>query len=237
MTIEYSRYFINQRFDNKFANGLFALERNWVGPLKDNDGVFETLELFQEMEKQAMPCDKLNWRFQQALYRAYYDAYIKHRLAYETNLEAETLAILKKAKTLGSEAAMDKALAILAKADARDVASDLYIRVAVLAEALFQSIRMQHSVEKYHSQRYANLDDIHEPLNDREDIQEDIDDVRKLGSEQERLAKIAEIATKYSEKMAKAANKKGPENWPDWTVEFDNYQHKRSGLFKPLGNQ
>ena len=36
------------------------------------------------MEKSAPPAVSLNWRFQQALYRAYYDAYIYKRLLYET---------------------------------------------------------------------------------------------------------------------------------------------------------
>jgi hypothetical protein len=46
---QYSRYFISARYEQKFAEGLLALERNWIGPLKDNEGVYETLELFQDM--------------------------------------------------------------------------------------------------------------------------------------------------------------------------------------------
>jgi hypothetical protein len=104
----------------------------------------------------------------------------------------------------------------------------------VLAEALFQSIRMQHSVEKYHSQRYANLDDIDKPLTRRKKVVDKFDDIRKLSSEQARLAKISEITTDYAERIKKYTNKQAPTNWPDWTVEFDNYQRKRSGLFKPF---
>jgi hypothetical protein len=230
---EYSRYFISKRYEHKFAQGLFALERNWVGPLKDNEGVHKTLELFQEMEKNATPQDKLNWRFQQGLYRAYYDAYIRHRLIYEKGLEARAIDVLKNAKQLGSLAAIDKAQALLDKAQTQKVATDLRQRVFELAEALFQSIRMQHSVEKYHSQRYANLDDIDEPLNDSEDMKEDFNDIRKLGAEDQRLAKINQVVAEYSAKLAAYDNKTAPANWPDWTIEFDNYQRKRSGLFKP----
>ncbi|MHC4575055.1 MAG: hypothetical protein ACYS76_13145 [Planctomycetota bacterium] len=39
---EYSRYFISRRYEDKFARGLFGLERNWVGPLKDNESVYQT---------------------------------------------------------------------------------------------------------------------------------------------------------------------------------------------------
>jgi hypothetical protein len=231
---EYSRYFISRRCEDKFARGLFALEQNWVGPLNDNVGVYETLKLFQDMEENATPQDKLNWRFQQELYRAYYDAYIRHRLIYEMELESRAMDVLKNAEQLGSLAAIDKAEAILDRAEKHPVAADLRQRVFELAEALFQSIRMQHSVKKYHSQRYANLDDIDEPLTDREDMKEDFDDVRELGSEGQRLAKINELIKEYSAKLAAYESKTAPVIWPDWTVEFDNYQRKRSGLFKPF---
>jgi len=226
---EYSRYFISRRYEDKFARGLFGLEQNWVGSLKDNDGVYETLRFFQEMEKDATPQDKLNWRFQQGLYRAYYDAYIRHRLIYETELEARAMGVLKNAEQLGSLAAIDKAQAILNKAATQKVATDLRQRVFELAEALFQSIRMQQSVKKYHSQRYANLDDIDEPLTDLEKIQKNLGKIRKFGSEEQRLAAIKKI------EPSKSTWRPTPGAvWPDWTVEFDNYQRKRSGLFKPF---
>jgi hypothetical protein len=231
---QYSKYFISKRYEDKFAQGILALEQNWVGPLKDNDGVFKTLELFQEMEENATPQDKLNWRFQQALYRAYYDAYIKHGLIQVIGLQAQAMEVLGSAERLGSLAAIDKAEAILQRSETQRMATDLRQRVFELAEALFQSIRMQHSVKKYHSQRYANLDDIDEPLNDMDDLQEDLDDIRKLSSEQQRLAKIMEIMTDYASRLAASEHKTPTANWPDWTVEFDNYQRKRSGLFKPF---
>jgi hypothetical protein len=229
---EYSRYFISQRYEDKFARGLFGLEQNWVGPLKDNVGVYETLRLFRDMEKNATPQDKLNWRFQQALYRAYYDAYIKARLHYETELEQQALEALKKADQIGAIKAINEAETILNRAETQKVATDLRQRVFELAEALFQSIRMQHSVEKYRSQRYANLDDIDEPLNDSEDIKEDLDDIRKLDAEDQRLTKINQVIAEYSAKLAACENKRPATNWPDWTVEFDKYQRKRSAIWK-----
>src|SRR5262249_20534094 len=81
---EFSRYFIGERFADGFAQGLLALERNWVGPLAANAGVDTTLEQFQTMERTAPPQVLENWRFQQALYRAYYDYYIRARLHYES---------------------------------------------------------------------------------------------------------------------------------------------------------
>jgi len=225
---QYSRYFIGQRYENKFARGLFALEKNWVGPARDNEGVYETLKLFRKMEKNATPQMKLNWRFQQGLYRAYYDAYIRHRLIYESRLEAQALDILKNAKQLGSLTALDRAEALLDKATTQKPATDLRQRVFELAEALFQSIRMQKSVEKYYSQRYANLDNIDKPLNDRKNLKKKLDRIRKLTSEQERLAKLSKI------KGSKPSwHKSSGADWPDWRPVFDEYQRKRSGLYKP----
>ena len=196
IAVEYSRYFISPRYAQKFAQGLFALERNWAGPLKDNDGVYETLKLFQEMEKDATPREKLNWRFQQGLYRAYYDAYVKARLHYETELERQAKDVLKTAGQVGSLAAMDKAEDILDKAVTQKVRPEWRARAFEMAEALYQSIRMQLSVPKYQAirvNRGANLDEIDKPLNDREDLKERFDDIRKLQSEKEQLAAIAKM--------------------------------------------
>ncbi|MHC4337091.1 MAG: hypothetical protein ACYSTG_03970 [Planctomycetota bacterium] len=201
---EYSRYFISPRYEQKFAQGLFGLERNWRGRLKNNDGVLETLKLFQSMERKATPQDKLNWRFQQGLYRAYYDAYIKLRLEYETELEDKALAILKTAGEVGSAKALDAAEAVLDKAVTYKANSELRARVFQMAEALFQSIGMQTSVPRYRAKqisRGANLDMIDIPLNHSVSLKEAFDDVRKMGSEELKLAKIARIAAdNYSKK-------------------------------------
>src|SRR5262245_15290366 len=67
---EYSRYFIGTVHADRFAEGLLMLEENWQGPLRRNERVEQTLRHFQALERTALPQQKLNWRFQQALYRA-----------------------------------------------------------------------------------------------------------------------------------------------------------------------
>jgi hypothetical protein len=94
---QYSRYFIGERYTDDFAQGLLALERNWHGPLLANASVDSTLTQFQALEKKATPNDLKNWRFQQALFRAYYDAYVRHRLLYETDLEMRAMESLRRA--------------------------------------------------------------------------------------------------------------------------------------------
>jgi hypothetical protein len=193
---EYSRYFIGERFADRFAEGLLALEKNWDGPLSANEGVAGTLELFRAMEREAAPGDLLNWRFQQALYRAYYDADVQARLAHEQALQDKALEVLGDAGRTGTLEAMRQAEAILARAESERPAPELRARVFELAEALFQSARMQLSVPRYQAisvGRGANLDSIDEPLNERRALEKGFTRIRELESEDERLRALAEL--------------------------------------------
>jgi hypothetical protein len=100
---EYSRYFIGEDYAESFSQGLLALERDWRGPLLKNKSVDATLSDFRAMEKKARPADLKNWRFQQALFRAYYDAYVQHRLIFQTDQEARAMDALR-----GALAAKDR---------------------------------------------------------------------------------------------------------------------------------
>jgi hypothetical protein len=193
---QYGRYFIGDHYDDDFAQGLLALEQNWRGPISANSSVDTTLAQFRAMEKGASPALKLNWRFQQALYRAYYDAYERHRLLYETDLENQAIDRLRSAKELGSGPAMRQAEAILGRAVTNKTAPDLRARIFELAEALFQSIRMQLSVERYQAisvGRGANLDTIDVPLNNRVWLGEQLQRIGKIDSESDRLRQIDSI--------------------------------------------
>ena len=192
---EYARYFLSPKFEERFAEGLAGLEKNWESPLLKNESVPKTLNLFRELENEATPQDKLNWRFQQALYRAYYDAYVQTRLASENDRERRAMETLKSAPQIGALASLDQAEAILARVETEKAASALRARVFELGEALFQSIRMQLSAPKYQAKelsRGANLDAIDTPLNNRLQLENKFRDIRKLATEKEQLAAIAE---------------------------------------------
>ena len=193
---QYARYFIAPRWADEFAQGLLALERNWQGPLLTNAAVTTTLRQFLALERAATPQDLLNWRFQQALYRAYYDAHLRRRLISETELEARALDELRRAEQMGSRLALKRAERALDRAVTDPVGGAWRARVFELAEALFQSIRMQLSVPRYqaiHAGRGANLDLIDRPLNNRAWLREQFAEVRAIGDESQRLARIAEI--------------------------------------------
>jgi hypothetical protein len=183
---EYSRYFIGEQYTDDFAQGLLALERNWRGPLATNQSIITTLQQFRAMEAAAEPRTRRNWRFQQALYRATYDAYQHNRLIEETAQEKEAMKILAGARQLGALKAIDEAEAILDRADDPTNANPLENRVNELAEALFQSIGMQLSVAKYQAidvGRGANLDELNVPLNNRLWLKERFAALRKLDSD------------------------------------------------------
>ncbi len=135
--------------DDDFAHGLLALEQNWRGPLLTNRGVETTLLQFRDLERRVAPDVLANWRFQQGLYRAYYDAYVRSRLIYETSIEEQALSRLRRARDLGSLTAMQQAHAILNHALVEPPAAEWRARIFALAEALFQSVRMQLSVPLY----------------------------------------------------------------------------------------
>src|SRR5439155_16610313 len=193
---DYSRYFIGDANTEDFAQGLLALERNWRGALVTNENVFATLKKFQAMEASASPRLMSNWRFQQVLYRAYYDAYTRSRLLYETGLEDKAMTKLRDAKTSGSLAAMSEAESILERAVSNRVSTQWRARVFELAGALFRSIGMQLSVPLYKAEavdRGANLDNIDVPLNNRAWLKEQFAEIRTLSDEEERLRRVEEI--------------------------------------------
>jgi hypothetical protein len=195
--IEYCRLHFGPAVAEMAADGILALERNWEGSLATNGGVDATLALWQSLEAK-VPHLRENWRWQLCLLRAYYDAYTRHRLIYESGLEREANAALSEAGTLGVEAAMDKALAVLKRADTARCRSELRARVVALCDALFYSIGLQTSVAKYQAsgaERGAVLDYLDYPLNNRWWLEDEIAKVRAMPTEKERIARLEIVRT------------------------------------------
>lgn len=193
---EYARYFIGADYEEEFAQGLLALENNWKGPLLKNDAVAATFDQFRAMERRASPRTLHNWRFQQGLFRAYFDAYERNRLIDETKVENEAMDALRSAGTSGSLEAMKNAEEILNRPSANAVSAEMRVRIFQLAEALFQTIRMQLSVPLYKAigvDRGAHLDLIDFPLTNAPWLKAEFAKVRQSASEKERLEAIGRI--------------------------------------------
>jgi len=193
---QYAQYFIGVAYADDFAQVLLALERNWQGPLLNNPGVMTTLAQVQSLERAVTPQVQLEWRFQQAVYRAYYDAFLRTRLIHETDLEERAMEVLRRDDIMGSLIAMNEAEAILDRAVTQPAGQDLRARVFEMAEALYQSIRMQHSVPRYKAidaGRGGNLDLIDRPLNNRNWLKQQFAEARALPNERDRLKAIDAI--------------------------------------------
>jgi hypothetical protein len=187
---DYSHYFAGQEQAEGLSHGLMSLEENWRGPLAENTSVAVTLSQFQDMERSAAPEVIGNWRFQQALYRAYYDAYLQSRLVEETAQVQRAMGNLRRVDDIGWTSVplqigappsaeppngrdpmllLEEARSILQQTLIQSASGSLRARVLQLGEALFQSIRMQLSVERYRAEavvRGANLDTLDYPVSD-----------------------------------------------------------------------
>jgi hypothetical protein len=241
--VDYSRFFIGDDVADNFASGLLALEQNWRGPLASNRQVEMTLAQFKDMERRATPQQRLNWRFNEALYRAYYDAYIHSRLLAENRQEEMAMAALAKAKrnwpliSTGSLKAMEEAESIL-DADARTAdAREYRARVFELAEALFQSIHMQLSVDRYKAisiDRGASLDTIDFALNNRVWLENRFNDIRAIPSEADRIAKIDELLNWTNPGPGGYYDALGFVNWRPHLVPGESYAQDPDFLKSPL---
>jgi len=195
--IDYARFHFSPAHAEEIADAILALERNWDGPLVNNGSVEATLKMWDSLDAQ-LPELSGNWRWQLCLLRAAYDPYVRRRLIHENGLEREANIVLAGAGEIGSGPAMQSALKILGRATTEQAGRDLRARIIDLCERLFQSVGLQSSVEKYHAsgaERGAVLDFIDTPLNNRWWIEDEFKKVAAMGTEADRVKRLAEIAT------------------------------------------
>jgi hypothetical protein len=194
--IEYARFFFGPDVAEAAADGIMALEKNWIGPLVTNSTVDSTLALWRQLENKK-PELRDNWRWQLCLLRANYDAYIRHRQMYELKLEDEANDIMAEAKTRGADAAMDAALEVFKRAETQPCRKDLRDRVDQLCQALFDSIKLQTSVKRFQaseSERGCVLDFVDHPLNNRWWLEDEFSKIRTMPTEQEKVARLDVLA-------------------------------------------
>ena len=194
--VEYASLFFGHSISAQVADGILALERNWVGPVEENGAIETTFAYWQNLELKN-PGLQLNWRWQQLVMRAYYDTYVKRRKIYEQKLEREANEILLNAKTIGINQSMELALNKVNQADKSPIYPELRQKVVDYCEALFKSIGMQTSVPKYQAsgaERGAILDFIDYPLNNRWWMEDEFKKIKKLPAEKEQLERLDIIA-------------------------------------------
>jgi len=79
------------------VKGLQLLEKNWIGPLKDNTTTEEALQYWKQIAECVGGTQK-NWRVEMYLYKARIDAQIKRKYDFEMQLEKEAYHIISKTK-------------------------------------------------------------------------------------------------------------------------------------------
>jgi hypothetical protein len=196
---DYAHWFtshdLGHPLSTRFAKGLAALEHNWAGPIASNFSIQSTLKVFQDIERRAPQAVQRNWRIQLATYRAYFDAYEQLRAIDEGQRERAALKSLALADQLGSLAALDAAEQVLGVTERASLSTGR-AHIESLAAALFDSIRLQLSVSRFHASavgRGANFDTIDTSLNDRVWLEHRFNEIRALPDERQRLAAIRDI--------------------------------------------
>ncbi|MBX3440656.1 MAG: hypothetical protein KF861_24405, partial [Planctomycetaceae bacterium] len=180
--VEYARCFFGSADAEKIADGILALEQNWSGSLRDNEGVTAALATWQELEASHPELNE-NWRWQMLLVRAYYDAYQRERLIRETALEQEANRELEQQQGRTPTAAIQAARDVLARVEQQPTRPDLRDRIIELFDDLYKHIQFQSSVEKYHAihpQRACMLDFLDYPLNNRFWLEDEFHKVQTL---------------------------------------------------------
>jgi hypothetical protein len=193
---EYANYFFGAKVMDAAADGILALEKNWEGPIVANGGIMTTLSAWKEWER-TNPGLSGNWRWQMCLLRAYYDAYVRARQINEADLEDQVNAILARSDEIGADKSINMALHLLSLADSGRVMPTEHKRVIELCEALYRSIGLQTSVEKYKAsglERGAVLDFLDRPLNDRWWLEDEFKKISGMpeASKVQRLKDIAD---------------------------------------------
>ncbi len=192
--VDYARVYFEPSIGAEAADAIFALERNWHGPLVANGAVEGTLRSWQDLEQES-PRLAGDWRWQMCLLRAYYDTYVRRRLIRETQLEHEANHVLL--QTRDSAGAMAAAMRILNRAVSEPESPELRSRITALCGQLFHSIGLQTSVPKYFAigeERGAVLDFVDYPLNNRWWLEDEFAKVRAMASEEERRRRLVELA-------------------------------------------
>jgi len=194
---EYSRYFFNPSVEKAAAEGILALEKNWLGPLKENGSVEAAFKFWKDLENNN-PQLSANWRWQMLVLRASYDTYVRRRLINEKKLEKQANRILAEVNELGIDAAMREALKTIKHAKIKPIEKDLRNNISEYCQSLYKLIGLQSSVKKYGasgSERAAILDYVDHPLNNRWWYEDEFKKIEKMNTEKEKIERLETIRT------------------------------------------
>jgi hypothetical protein len=160
--LDYARAFMWELPAEKVADGILALERNWIGDPAENPSIEDTYALWKGLSDE-YPQVLDNWRFCQLLFRAGCDALVRRRRLFENSLLDDARYILSNGGTI------EEAIAMLNTEYEPDY-RELRAYTDMLAQRLFDLIGMQLEVERFGAsgwERGATLNSLDLPVTDR----------------------------------------------------------------------
>ena len=163
--LDYARYFLYGADEEKIADCIFMLEKNWQGAPEENPVIDACYKAFCEL-KADYPHLNDNWRFVSLYFRACCDKLVRERRVFELGLIKNAEYVLKKAS---DSASVKEAIEILS-APFTDSYKSLREEIDCLAGRLFELIGMQLDVEHYCAEsweRGATLETIDNNITDR----------------------------------------------------------------------
>ncbi|MCB0751266.1 MAG: hypothetical protein KDC52_07320, partial [Ignavibacteriae bacterium] len=193
--IEYSQFFFGKNIAIESADGILALEQNWLGPLKANGSVETTFSFWKNLEKQN-PELQNNWRWLLLQLRAEYDNYVRRRLIYEKDLEKQANMILENINEENYNQKMNLALLKINEAETKPISQNLKSNIVKYCDDLFKIIGLQTSVELYQAsgaQRGCILDFVDHPLNNRWWYQDELKKINELKNVSEKIEHLKTI--------------------------------------------
>ncbi len=192
---DYARYFFIDVPPGQVADGILALEHNWRGPLRSNGSVEPTLAWWQQLDASNHQMQD-QWRWQQLIFRAYYDAYTRRRLIHESAVEQGAIRLLQGANTMSTDTVISAARKYLMRSEHLIRSSHLADTIRSLAGKLFDLIQLQTSVPLYQAsgfERGAVLDFMDYPLNNRWWMADQFDAIEEMESEALKLKAVDRI--------------------------------------------
>jgi hypothetical protein len=195
--IDYCRFFFGAGAAVQAADGLFALEKDWDGPIGHNGAIEGTLAIWKKLEAEH-PELKDNWRWQMYVVRAYYDAYTRDRYFREQALEQEANAALARTPNRTPAQAMKAALAILQSVDSNPTRPDLRDRIIALFDDLYHSIGLQTDTKRYQAsgtERGCSLEFLDFPLNNRWWLEDEFKKVAAMPDAAAQWSRLDELRT------------------------------------------
>ena len=158
---DYSRLYFPGLPAQEIADRILGLELNWQTDPAENPGIDDNLAGWESLAQRFPHALKL-WRFNQCLFRAKCDAFLRHKRIFENRL-------VKKAVKEILAGNLDEAKRILSEQDDAYVIS-LRDDIERIAQEMFEQIGLQSDIERYGAnnwERGAVLETIDLPITDR----------------------------------------------------------------------